>query len=235
MTQMVYSTRSHQKIAHKSNCHVIRRIGKAYRRTIESPKEAFDAGFRRCKYCCPSIETLYARDRERIEALLSEEKLKLTIKNEQAEIQSGTSVWRIVWDYDTLRLRLFYKNTHNRPSDLGTQMPGYHLQTAARAQTVYGLLKFIGSHDAYRRRHPDENQNEGSFLPQKPVKQGQWEAAKAKKVNKNGRSYLVNVQIRSDPDLSPWLTGQRGDFVRSFGRSKKRNRKRKPAYDSDCA
>ena len=235
MTQMVYSIHLHEKVAHKSNCYVIRRIKKPYRRTFASPKEAADAGYCQCKICCPSIETLYCRDKERIEPLLSKEKLKLTIKSGQAEIQSSASVWRIIQDPETLRLQLFHKNTHNRLSDLDSQLPGYHLQTSARSQTIYGLLKFICSHDAYRSKHPDETKGEDGFIPRKLMKQGQWEASKAQKVKKNGKSYLVNVQIRSDPDLSPWLTGQSGDTVRSFGRHYKKRKRRKQAYEPDCA
>ena len=232
---MVYSTHSKEKIAHMTHCQVIRRIRKQYRRTFASPKEAFAAGYSQCKYCCPSIETQLKRDRENIEPLLSKEKLKLTVKNGQAEVQSGEGIWRIIQEPETLHLQLFHKNTHTRITDFNSQMPGYHLQTSARENTILGLLKFISTHDTYRSKHPVEHKRDNGFIPEKFVKQGQWEAARAKKVKKNGRNYLVNVQLRSEPDLSPWLTGRCSDTVYGFGRHNKKKKKTKPTDETDAA
>ena len=235
MIPMVYSIHSHEKVIHQTHCHVIRRIRKQYRRTFASPKEALAAGYCQCKICCPPIETLVNRQREDIEALLSKEKLKLSIKNGQAEVQSGAGAWRIIQDPETLRLQLFHKNTHVRKNESVSYMPRYHLQEKAREKTVLGMLKFISSHDAYRSKHPVQDDREESFIPHKFIAQGKWEAKRAKKEKRNGKNCRVNVQLRSEPDLSPWLTGRCTDTVHGFGRHNKRKKTYKPSDEPDAA
>ena len=233
MIPMVYSIHSHKKVVHMPHCRVIRRIRKSYRRTFIGPKEAIAAGYCRCKICCPPLETLFTRQREAVEALLSKEKLKLTIKNGQAEVQSCAGAWRIIQNPETLRLQLFHKNTYVHTNDSNSFMPGYHLQEKAREKTIIGMLKFIGSHDAYRSKHPVPEDRDESVIPHKFNAQGKWEAKKSKKEKRNGKNGRVNVQLRSEPDLSPWLTGRCTDTVRGFGRhNHKRKKPHKPSDDS---
>ena len=61
----------------------------------------------------------------------------------------------------------------------------------------------------------------------KPAEQKKPIVPNGKKVNIHGKSFCINVQVRTAPDLSPWLSGCRSDAVCGFTA---RN-KRKKAWD----
>lgn len=198
MVSVIYSIHSGNKIAHLAHCRFVSNIKKAYRRSFRSPREAFANGYRMCMCCCPSVETLWKKERPTLLPFLQKHKMSISVVNGRASIKTPSSEWLILQDGDSMRLSLYHKNTQDRRNEAPSAIPGYHMQESSHSGSLRGHLNFILSHDNYRRKHPDT-----PFAPS----YGSKSKKNGVEVRQNGKVYRKNVQLRSDPDLSPWLTG----------------------------
>lgn len=199
MIPVIYSARSDKKVAHMTHCRFVRRIGKEYRRSFPSPNDALVNGYRMCRCCCPSLESMWGRESRKLVPLLKKHRISFSLTDEGASVKTPHSEWLIRQDAASMRLSLYNKNTQRRYNEAPSEIPGYHLQEKSHSDSLRGHLDFILSHDHYRRKHP-----EAQSIPfggqNDPGQNGVT-------VRINGKVYRKNVQLRSEPDLSPWLMG----------------------------
>lgn len=158
MGEFLYSCKSHRKIVHYSNCHIIRRIPKANRCIFKSLDEAYKHGYRICN-CCPATAIRLRKERAAVKAFCAESGLRLSLQNGIIHIISLCDIWRITVVGRHKKLKLFHKNTlftygENESAPL---FAGYHLQKC-EFDSIIGYLEYIEEHDRYRATRPVDKQ-----------------------------------------------------------------------------
>lgn len=154
MCNLIYSIKSHRKIAHYPHCSIIHRIAKGNRRTFESFDEAQAQGYMLCN-CCPPIAQRYRKERGAVDDYCAGRGLTLYLHDGIIDIFSRHDCWRLITKGQKNSIFLYHKNNlkkyvWTKDKDL---VPGYHLQ-AFRSNTILGVLEYIDSHDNYREAHP---------------------------------------------------------------------------------
>ncbi len=146
-----FNKQSHRKIVHYAQCHcvahqAIHRIG-----WFETPSEAFESGYRPCRFCNP-LRVMYRQEEREILRLCQSNGLIARYTDEYMDITSIYGQWRLVPAADGEHVSLYHKNTVGIPKGRGI-LAGYHLQKV-RYHTIEEFLLYIAEHDCYRMRNP---------------------------------------------------------------------------------
>ncbi len=151
MGKVFFSIKSSGKTVHLPHCRFLRRIPEENVRSFESLNEAIKAGYRLCN-CCPSIAYRIGKEKDGINSFCNEKKFKTELINGALHITSALDSWQIITYGSRNALFLYHKNT-GKYSKGKSVIPGYHLQKC-RYDTIMEYLRYINSHDIYRREHP---------------------------------------------------------------------------------
>ncbi len=95
MCTLIYSAKSHRKIAHFPHCKILKRIPKESRRTFDSLEDAREHGYRICQ-CCPPAAQKYRKERKRVREFCKAHGLAVEILNGVVNVYSRHDVWKIV-------------------------------------------------------------------------------------------------------------------------------------------
>ena len=85
MDNIVYSVKSHRRIAHYEGCRVVWRIAAENTRTFRSVDEARSHGYRLCSCCAPIVKKL-RRERRAVRSFCEENQL-------EARVMDGGALW----------------------------------------------------------------------------------------------------------------------------------------------
>ncbi len=154
MCTLIYSAKSHRKIAHFPHCKILKRIPKESRRTFDSLEDAREHGYRICQ-CCPPAAQKYRKERKRVREFCKAHGLAVEILNGVVNVYSRHDVWKIIVEDKRNTLRLYHKNYDKRCQKEGQEsvISGFHHQ-GCRYKTVFEFVEYIVSHDEYRDEHP---------------------------------------------------------------------------------
>ena len=148
-SSIVYSTKSHDSVAHLTTCPIVKRISPANLRTLKSAEKAKNNGFRFCKICF-TIDRFYNPIKPFVEKYCASYGLKHYLKNGMMYVVSQYDKWIIVIDGKNGVPTLYHKNKgRQKEGQPDSFIPGYHLQSNS-AHNIPGILRDIASHDRYK-------------------------------------------------------------------------------------
>ena len=152
-TSLVCCAKSHHKILHHSDCKVISRVDPNHLKALSSSQGAIATGYRFCK-ACSTVTPYYQPISYYVERFCNNNGLKCYFKENILHIVSQFDRWQVAIHNETGVLTLFHRNKGKHKDPLPeTQTPNHHLQESA-PHTLPGILKYIVSHDRYKRRCP---------------------------------------------------------------------------------
>lgn len=187
---LMYQKKSSRKIVHYSGCRYLKEHTDDSWGTFESAEVAHAAGYRICKYCSP-IAAHFRQESKQILQYCAEAGLSCYQTDGTVKVTTPYSRWEIITSGKKNGLFLYHQNTNPDWKDTGhlSIVPGYHSQ-AVRKDSILEYLKYIVSHDAYRRVNP-------TYIP-KPPKEERPPAPKGSKRWYKEQRKAVHLKRRSD-------------------------------------
>lgn len=186
-----YSKTSGNKIVHLSNCRFVKQIKKKNRAYFQTIEDARADGFRLCN-CCAPIARRLRKEGKNIEELCRTQGLSVYLHDGVLIICAPHhSKWKLITAGEKNKLALYHKNTILEMRGMPeSAIPGYHSQ-AIHKETVIDYLKYIISHDEWRRHHPIAMPTTKQPAPQKGTKR--WKAEQKKEKKRQLKMQTKNV------------------------------------------
>lgn len=185
MSPVYYSEKTHRKIVHFSQCKVLKKIPEERLLCFQDLKQAKEHGYRLCK-CCPSLAREYRKDQAEIDSYCRKAGFMFKLQDDVIHIISKHDCWRLIFDAQHNKMKLFHKNTQQRyfKKKKPVIINGFHVQPC-HYKSVLEYLKYISSHDQYRDTYTYTEKK--SYIQESEYEPPEWV------LEKYGEEYLSSL------------------------------------------
>ena len=182
------------KVYHYPNCIYVNNILPKNRIQFLDKETAESSGYVKCTHCS-YIMNCYRNDKRVIDKFVINHSLKIYFDRDNIYIENGPYAWKITTDDDTDKLILYHANSESyfklEKKD-GRILHHYHLQKYKGNNTIMAMLKYIISHDTYKR----ESINNFKNMPKNTKRQKKAYKKAKKKASRIKTRNVYNILDR---------------------------------------